>query len=297
MGAIAGVIFFIILFVSGIVGIIISIAGLIISKVMRKSGNRFAKAVKVISIIWMIGSIILTAIPTSFFGFIFYINSKLPENYVETDILVEGNIYQDDHFTADGKVYRLLDFEANSDGCKDKATPVFSYKPMGILMRSQWTNFYRIETDQDFDLIWNGDCALYCTDDDREEIIEYYGTCGYQWTYCDPMDLATEDEPTTYHLPEDAIDGMKEYIKLDISKLAKEEFNESEIDELRVGVLHIDAFSDDGVCSRFFNIYVMKDGVYEYLETTFGDEYGDDKVIAVRLPDDIGIPLSKLVGQ
>lgn len=297
MGAIAGVIFFIILFVSGIIGIIISIAGLIISKVIRKSGNRFAKSVKVISIIWMIGSIILTAIPTSFFGFIFYINSKLPENYVETDILVEGNIYQDDHFIADGKVYRLLDFEANSDGCKDKAIPVFSYKPMGILMRSQWTNFYRIETGQDFDLIWDGECALFCTDDEREDIIGYFSTCNYQWTYCDTSDYDLEKGFTYHPLPEDAIVGMKEYIKLDISKLAKEEFNESEIDELRVGVLHIDAFSDDGVCSRFFNIYVMKDGVYEYLETTFGEEFDANKVITVRLPDEIGIPLSKLATQ
>lgn len=299
MQVLAGVIFFIILLISGIVGIIISIAGLIISRVMRRSGRRFAKAVKVISIIWLIGSIVLTAIPTSFFGFIFYINSTPPEDYVDTDIIIEGDIYQNDYFTADGKVYRLLDLDAYYDGCKEKATPVFSYKPEGILNRAQWQNYYRIENERDFDLIWNGSNELFCTDDEREAIIEYYNSSEYAWTYTDVTDYDEEDPPVEQPVPDDLKEALKLYMSLDTSKLSKIEFSYDDYDERTVANIEFIAISHDVVLVDVFYIDILADGVYEGLENDFGetDDDSDDKVIALRLPEEIAAALSKLAAK
>lgn len=299
MGALAGVIFFIILLIAGIIGIIISIAGLIISRIMRRSGRRFAKAVKVISIIWMIGSIILTAIPTSFFGFIFYINSTPPEDYVDTDIIIEGDIYQNDYFTAGGKVYKLLDFEAYYDGCKSKATPVFSYKPEGILNRAQWQNYYRIENEHDFDLIWNGSNELYCTDDERKAITQYYNSVEYTWMYVDVTDYDEDEPPIDQSVPDDLTEALNLYLSLDTSKLSKIEFSYDDYDENTVANIEFIAISHDVVLVDVFYIDILADGVYEGLENDFGDadDNSDDKVIALRLPEEIAAALSKLASK
>lgn len=297
MQVLAGVISFIILLVAGIVGIIISIAGLIISRVMRKSGRKYAKAVKVISIVWMIGSIILTAIPTSFFGFIFYINSKLPEGYVDTDIIIEGDIYQNDYFTADGKVYRLLDLDAYYDGCKEKATPVFSYKPEGILNRAQWQNYYRIETEPGFDLIWNGEGSLFCTDEEREKIVDYYTQSDLKWVYSDWNDYDEGELHLMHPLPADAAEAMNLYLSIDTKTLPETVFTLDDYDKLIITDITVEGISkDEVVCAHYFSFTLSEDGAYkEKLIHTNSD--GVREVIAVRLPDNIGISLSKLAAK
>ena len=51
-----------------------------------------------------------------------------PEDYVETKITVEENGYQDERFTADGKVYEVIDLYVNNeDTITSKLEDIDSY--------------------------------------------------------------------------------------------------------------------------------------------------------------------------
>ena len=74
-----------------------------------------------------------------------------PSDFVETDIVIEENGYQDARFTADGVVYEVLDFEANDDAYIEN--PIFTYKTEGFLNRSQCGNYYKVENPQGFNIV------------------------------------------------------------------------------------------------------------------------------------------------
>ena len=115
MGAVFGVLFFIWLLIVGLSGIELSIAGIIVSSIFSKKGKRFANPLKVASIVLLTIYALITLIPTGYFSFIFVANTMPPEDYVETKITVEENGYQDERFTADGKVYEVIDLYVNNE--------------------------------------------------------------------------------------------------------------------------------------------------------------------------------------
>ena len=109
MGALFAIVFFLILLAIGIIGIVAGIIGLIIGGKRRKAGKTFSPVLSVIfSVILSIGFMI-TLIPVGFFSFIVIVNSVPPDGFVETEIVIEENGYQDTRFTAAGIVYEVLD--------------------------------------------------------------------------------------------------------------------------------------------------------------------------------------------
>ena len=151
MGAVAAVIFFIVLFIFAFVGIVLSIVGITVFSKLSKKGKGFAKPLSIVSIVVLIISIILSSIPTFFFAFIAYVNTIPPEDFVETEIVIEENGYQDTKFTANGVVYHSLGLDVFDHSYIKE--PVFSYKTSGFLNGSQCGNYYKVENANNYNLV------------------------------------------------------------------------------------------------------------------------------------------------
>lgn len=190
MGALA---FLIIL--CGVVGfalflIIGSIITAVIIKNRRKKGEPYSRALEIASrIVFSVGIFILL-IPASFITMIVYANFSVPEDFVETEIVIEegDNL---DSFTADGVTYELLDhysidlysidlFYSDAD-----AEAVFSYKPSGLLNRIRWRNYYVLENSCGFDMVWSDMGGIFAPSEQIEEIMQYYSSCNFNYYIVD----------------------------------------------------------------------------------------------------------------
>lgn len=172
MGAISGLIFIIWILVLGLNGIGFSIAGIIVFSIFSRKGKRFAKPLKIVSIVLLIVSSLITVVPVGFFGIIVAMNVLPPEDYVETDVVIEENGYQDVRFTADGKVYEVLYLYVDSEDYIGK--PIFSYKTSGILNGSQCGNYYLVENPNNYNLVCDWAGLLFAPVDEKKEVLEYY---------------------------------------------------------------------------------------------------------------------------
>lgn len=170
MGAIFAVVFFLILLIVGLVLVVGGIIGVVVFSNLRKNG----KNVRVFSIVFtvvMIVGILMLFVPVGFFSFIFMVNVLPPDDYVETDIVIEEDGYQDEMFTACG--IRYVNTGLETYDVYDIMVPVFSYKTSGLLNGSQCGNYYLIENDR-FYLITDGMGSLFCREEDIDKINEYY---------------------------------------------------------------------------------------------------------------------------
>lgn len=175
MGAVAFVVFMLILLGFGLVVAVGALIGTILSAVHKR------KTLCIVMSILLAVGLMIVAVPVTLVGFILYTNTIVPSDFVDTGIVIEGDIYQDDYFTANGVTYRKLDLDPNYAVCENIATPVFSYKPEGILNRHEWQNFYRLETDHSFELIWDGSFQLYCPAQQFSAVTNYYSSCNQKY--------------------------------------------------------------------------------------------------------------------
>ena len=172
MGAVFGVVFFICLLILGVGGMLFSIAGIIIFSIFSKKGKRFAKPLKIISIVFLVICSLFTLIPTGFFTMIFAMNVLPPDDYVETEIVIEENGYQDQRFTANGIVYEVIDLYVDNEDYLDNA--IFSYKTSGLLNGSQCGNYYKVENINNFDLVCDWFGLLFSPIDEKQQVLDYY---------------------------------------------------------------------------------------------------------------------------
>lgn len=263
----------------GIGGMIFSIVGLILSckfcKTRKRKSLFFTLSALALAIFFVIA-----ALPTSFFLFIIDVNSTPPSDYVETDITVELTPGEYESFTANGKVYRVLPFHGYTKICQNKAVPVFSYKPEGFMNRSQWYNYYRIETDGDFELIADSGYALYCTDEDRDAILQYYAQAEIIWYLED-----------SHRLSPDLSQKM-----LAFSKIAEEELPLTTVTiPADSSTVRITGCSTDGVVILHDYLFdITKDRVYY----SFESQYTEDeqfKLTAYVLPDELAQPIFEMM--
>lgn len=277
----------------GLGGIVLSIVGLIISRAMKRAGRAHGKTLTAISAVVLVFSLLMTVIPASFFGFIYHFNSTPPMEYVETNILVERSESSEEFFTANGLTYRALDFEPNTAVCREKGVAVFSYKPEGFLNRHLWQNYYRIETGQDFDLIWDGNYILFCTDEDRKAILDYYSQPANTWCAFDHTDYDPQtEEPPSYPLSAETTAAMETLIGISEADLPS-----STITLTKYRDISIEGYSMDGVVSRhYYSFYVSKDGVYSAYDIYYAED-GTISFTGYRLPDEIGAPIMEQFGN
>ena len=169
MGVIAGILFFFCLFFFGLTAVVAGIVGLILFGKKRK------KPFIILSAVALALGVAVSSVPVGFFSFIMEVNMTPPEDFVETEIVIEENGYQSERFTADGVVYEVLeDVYLEVDG--DELEAIFSYKEEGIMNRSQWGNYYRWENEPGFHLVCDGTGggSVFCPVEEREQVLAYY---------------------------------------------------------------------------------------------------------------------------
>ncbi len=185
MRVVAGVLFFIIMLVSGLFGIGAGIVGIVLSNFARKKGKKFGKPLIIVCSIILAINVVVTAVPVTFFTQMFIANTQPPENFVETAIVIEEDGYQDESFTADGVVYEVID-EFYVGGDDYLSNPIFSYKTSGFMNGSQCGNYYKVENEKGFNLVTDDIGLLFCPIDEKEEVIKIYGNNDhYEWWICD----------------------------------------------------------------------------------------------------------------
>ena len=131
-------------------------------------------ALGAVSIVAIVLSSVVTLIPVGFFSFIIYVNATPPEDFVETDIVIEENGYQSERFTADGTVYVALSFEGDYDYISEHSRPVFSYKTLGFINNAWCGNYYQVDNDHGFTLICDDMSNLFCPENEKDMIEAFY---------------------------------------------------------------------------------------------------------------------------
>lgn len=263
MGAIFGVIFFIWLLIVGLSGIELSIAGIIVSSIFSKKGKRFAKPLKVVSIILLTFCALITLIPTGYFSFIFVANTMPPEDYVETEITIEENGYQDERFTADGKVYEVIDLYVNNEDYLDN--PIYSYKTSGLLNGSQCGNYYAVENTNNFDLVCDWFGLLFAPIDEKQEVLDYYLSIENQDYYY--YDYSKEE---SILIDENFTKSLNEFLSKDLSN---EDAITSSLED--IDSYDIDVISSDKLIyvTSYYFVY-LNDSMYYIYESTFIEDVG-----------------------
>ncbi len=248
------------------VGITVGVAGLIISIRRRKNGksssgqlsgiSAFALSIGIISIVYLSVIVIKNITP--------------PENFVETDILIQEDGYQDTRFTANGMVYGALDIrmlDVNRIG-----DPIFTYKTDGFLNGSQCGNYYVVENDPGFHLVSNEYGKLFALVAERERINAYYSDvnnlCGYYYDLADSCerDMSSDELNTIYNFVKKELNSLpitqkisdKDHDWLDISIICKDR------------LVYVDTYAfvklDNIWCYSHGGAF-LKDGRCEYIVT------------------------------
>lgn len=297
MGATAFVLIMIVMLFAGVIGFFIGLAGLIVSIILRKFGKKWATILIVITAIVLIVSLVIALIPIGFFTFIYRVNTEPPLDFVETDIVIEENGYQEERFTADGVVYEVLPLEADFEGCSAIATPVFSYYTEGFLKGSQCGNYFDLAVSADFTLIWDGLNLLFSTAEEREEILTYYDEAAdsaVAWSFFDWTNYEGEEIDYT-PLSAEGSAAMDAFVTGDYTPLPARSVTLTDYRD--ISVKGTDA--DGAVLLHSISAFFLSDGQIYYTNTYEYADDGSDAVIctAVVLPDEIGRPLLEAFGQ
>lgn len=278
MGAIAAIIFFVFLLIVGTIGLVAGAIGLIISRKKRKKGKPISKVLTVVFAIVLSISIPITLIPVGFFSFIVIVNTMPPDGFVETEVVIDENGYQDTRFTADGVVYEVLDFQVYDNNAI--SNPIFTYKTVGFLNGSQCGNYYAINNNQDFNLVSDEFGLLFCPVEEREHVITYYTDIANLDGYYDDW------EGREFKLSDDEKEAIQYFGDLDISSLHQEQIVLEDAEEFEIKLVCKENLIY--VESHWFLIF--NDELYYVYDSDFAEDDGLQYTL-IKLPDAVSEPL------
>ncbi|MBO5779404.1 MAG: hypothetical protein J6R82_07540 [Clostridia bacterium] len=221
-------------------------------------------------------------------GYIF-LSYALPDSeYVKTDIVIAENGYQDERFTAGGVVYEALPLTVDDVVCSQKATAVFTYKTKGILNGYLTGNYYRIETDSGFDLIWNGIDRLFAPAKDKEAVLAYYYGEAIDWVTYDYDSAEWDEDAIGTPVSAEVAAAMQAYLLLDVKSLPTEKLILEEYVTVTLG-----GKSSDGIVLHDHWFIVADGKAYWELDRNKTEDQRTELTLAV-LPDEIAAPLLSL---
>lgn len=235
-----------------------------------------------------VGSGIWTLIFGIWGGYVVLSHALPDSDYIKTDIVIEENGYQDEQFTANGVVYEALPLSANDLVCKNLATAVFTYKTEGFLNGYLTGNYYRIENEKGFDLVWNGVDRLFAPVSEREAILAYYFDEAIVWKYYDWANAEWDEDPEGVIISQEAAGAMQAYLMLNVDSLPIEKVIPEEYETIAV-----EGKSSDGIVTYDYWFVVMEGKVYVQLDSATTNDQREELTLAA-LPDEIGAPLAKL---
>ena len=278
MGAIAAIVFFGFLLIAGTIGIIAGIVGLIIGCKKRKNGNPSPKVLTAVFAVVLSISIIITLIPVGFFSFIVIVNEMPPDGFVETEIVIEENGYQDTRFTADGVIYEVLDFQVyDTDAISN---PIFTYKTDGFLNGSQCGNDYVINNNQGFNLVSDEFGLLFCPIEERESVIAYYTDIANLDGYYDNW------EGQELKLSGDKKEAIRYFLNLDISSLHQEQIILEDAEEFEIKLV----CKENLIYVESHWFLILNDVLYYVYDSDFAEDDGLQYTL-IKLPDAVSEPL------
>lgn len=252
--------------------ILLGIIGIIIFALSIKKGKSYGVPLTIVSAVVTFFGFILTSIPVGFGIFLFLVNSQSDTGYVETDITIEEDGYQDTRFTADGVVYEVLDLTMSYSYSYGEA--VFSYEESGFISMYGGGNYYRVENPHGFDLVTDGYGLLFCPEEDQEEIMDFYETDESSvWIYEDP-------EYYDYcKVSEDCAVALTSFDKTDIDSLPTIDVEED--DEIYLFVYELS--SDYIIEKNSYYFRIVDDRVY--LEVDSSDSMINCDFTGIVLPE------------
>lgn len=272
MGSFFTLIMLILIMIFGLLELSVGVTGLIIGIKKRKSKKVLSRVFLIVSPIIMVLSIITLYFPSSFFGFIITINSTPPESFVETEIQIEENKYQDTVFTADGIVYEALYLELYNNDIPKK--PIFHYKPEGFLNKREWGNYYLVENENGFTLISDEMGRLFSPIDEKEVILNYYSNINnYSGYYYDW-------EESYIKLSDNQFDLIIDFVSNESHIKETKRFNE--YDDFSIQYV-----SNDNVVLIGSDWFIVNDDVIYYVYNSVVN-FGYEEFILVELPKDVG---------
>ncbi len=278
MGAIAAIVFFLFLLIVGTIGLVAGAIGLIISRKKRKKGKPISKVLTLVFAIVLSISIPITLIPVGFFSFIVIVNTMPPDGFVETEVVIDENGYQDTRFTADGVVYEVLDFEVYDTNAI--SNPIFSYKTDGFLNGSQCGNYYAIDNNQGFNLVSDEFGLLFCPVEERERVIAYYTDIANLGGYYDNWN---ERE---FKLSDKETESVRDFLEIDIDLLYQEQIVLEDAEEFEIklvcneGLVYVE--------SHWF--LILNNELYYVYDSDFAEDDGLQYTL-IKLPDAVSEPL------
>lgn len=272
MGSFFTLIMLILIMIFGLLELSVGVTGLIIGIKKRKTKKVLSRVFLIVSPIIMVLSIITLYFPSSFFGFIITINSTPPESFVETEIQIEENKYQDTVFTADGIVYEALYLELYNNDIPKK--PIFHYKPEGFLNKREWGNYYLVENENGFTLISDEMGRLFSPIDEKEVILNYYSNINnYSGYYYDW-------EESYIKLSDNQFDLIIDFVSNESHIKETKRFNE--YDDFSIQYV-----SNDNVVLIGNDWFIVNDDVIYYVYNSVVN-FGYEEFILVELPKDVG---------
>lgn len=277
MGAVFFVGFMINLLIIGLPLLILGILGIILFPRTAKKGESFGVPFTVISVLVTIVSLVMVMIPIGVFGFFIHMNSMPPDGYVDTGIMIEENGYQDTRFTADGVVYVDLGFDLHYSAEDGEA--VFSYREEGFMKGTSYGNYYRLENQNNFDLVSGDRGGVFCPEEDREEILSYYTDEDESvWFY--ENDVTMNPRPVT----NERMLAMQKLAQFDTEGLTVEDIK---VEDYRWATV-MEFSSDRLLIKKIYPLIVSEDVVY--LQILQDDTDSFDNILK-------GIPLPKEIGE
>lgn len=270
------VVIVIIVFVLSLIGTVAGGICLGIFYKKMKAGAGYGKPLMVISAVVLGISGTFLLLSGVFFAHSIYGNAQPKEDYVETGVFTEEKGFQEKNFTVNGVEYEVLDFEANDDFCMEYSTPVFSYEPKDFWDGSQYGNYYRVDNNQNFDLIWSEYEYLYCPKEDKKKIESYYEQDISKWyvdnEFMEYVLLETETEQK-----------IEEFLKDIVSNPPKDEYIFDDVEWIDI----VKISSDHIVKKQTIGLAYVDHAMY-YVESCDYDK--DDRLVCIgkKLEDDLG---------
>ena len=283
MGIFFPLTFWAVSFFVGISAIVVGSIGFAVSRKKRKEKKNISRVMTAAFAVAFSIGIAGTLLSAAYMVHIVIINSIPPDDFIETEIVIEENGYQSEHFTANGVVYESLELSVMSENCISEA--VFSYKTVGFMNGSQCGNYYRVENEAGLDLVCDSFGTIFTPREQLAAANEYYSNienlCGYYDDWDGNKRALSEKENHTFFA----------FIDLDHSALQSITVNADELDEFEIKLV-----------SKDFCIYVKGywfvafDGELYYVRRILVDER-DKQYVLLKLPQDIGESLININGD
>ena len=271
MGAIFFIVFLAAIAALGVTLLLVGIIGTVICRKRRRENqNTYVRSPVIFTVIIVIGCLTLLP-PIGFASFIVIVNTLPPDGFVETELVIEENGYQDTKFTVYGMVFEATEYYLAND--ETVLTPYFTYKTKGFLNGSQCGNYYKFEANGGFPLVCDEFGTIFCTYNKKPDLEQYYS---------DPQNLTAyydNGEETRKELSETDYNALQGFLKNDLNSLNSQSMVADDSEQFV-----IDITGKDGIiCTESHWFVIISDKVY-YEKSSFGGENDRVEYNLIELP-------------